>query len=71
MHANLELYIQNNTLDFPTIESKFTSAGVHPFKVFEYSPQRNPLTVPSSISVQPSDELIIEAPPGGNYGVYQ
>lgn len=68
--ANLEIFVQNNKLDFSDIESNFTAAGVHPFKTFVYSPQPNPLTVPADLSVVIDNELKIEAPSGGTHGVY-
>lgn len=68
--ANLEIFVQDNKLDFADIETNFTSAGVHPFKTFVYSPQPNPLTVPTNLSIIINTELKIEAPSGGVHGVY-
>jgi len=68
--ANLELYIQDNDLDFADIEPNFTGVGAHPYKTFVYAPQRNPVPVPPYITVMAGEEIKIEAPLGGVHGVY-
>ncbi|MBT1695342.1 hypothetical protein KK083_00550 [Fulvivirgaceae bacterium PWU4] len=37
--ANLEIYVQNNQLDFGDLEPNYTGPGTHPFKVFSATGQ--------------------------------
>jgi|GEM_PF-365669 len=68
--ANLELYVQNNNLDFGSLEPLFTSNGVAPYKVFNYSPQSD-IGITQTLTWAGGTTNSMSVTTSGSYNQYQ
>ena len=60
--ASLYIRVDNNRLDFATLEPNFTGTGTHPFPYFIYSPQKNFSDI-TNVSTPINTQLVIPARP--------
>ncbi|MBK7652468.1 MAG: hypothetical protein IPJ20_19490 [Flammeovirgaceae bacterium] len=60
--ASLYIRVDNNRLDFATLEPNFSGTGTHPFAYFIYSPQKN-ISDLTQVSTPISTQLVIPARP--------